>query len=125
MSMSNADPRESDAGRSHQQRDTLFNEDVAFLPGDQLMLRRVSRFLIRLLLAYAGGWTIAYFLILRDGGGYFFQYLRLAWTSTGEIPLLVNLVALAIAFTSVVLAEVWLRARRRREPSRVTRAAIR
>ena len=76
--MSNADPRESDAGRSHQQRDTLFNEDVAFLPGDQLMLRRVSGFLIRLLLAYAGGWTIAYFLIIQDDARYFFQHLCLS-----------------------------------------------
>jgi hypothetical protein len=78
------------------------------------MLDRVSGFLIRLLVAYAGGWTIAYFLILRDDGRYFFQYLRLAWTSPGEIPLFVNLVALGIAFTGVALVEVWLRARRRR-----------
>lgn len=62
------------------------------------------------LIAYAGAWTVCYFIVMGRDVRYFFQYLFLAWSNqAGEMPAFIHVVALGFAvFAAITVAAIAL-----------------
>ncbi len=53
--------------------------------------------------AYFGGWAAFYTVFMGIDYRYVFEYLRLAWTDPGMLPMYINIGALATAATAIVI----------------------
>jgi hypothetical protein len=63
------------------------------------------------IVAYFLSWSVAYVVLVGWDLGYYWQYLRLAWTNPGELPAFLQIVA--IVATLVVSILVLVRSRKR------------
>ncbi len=70
------------------------------------------RYLLAPLVGYDLGWTGGYLFIVGTDFRYFLEYLNLAWTGGGEIPTVIQVVAVGGSVAG--LASVWLAGRLRR-----------
>ena len=58
------------------------------------------------LLSYIIVWSATYVVVLKANMAYYFEYLWLSWTSPGEIPAFLQIVAIPTALVVVFL--VWI-----------------
>jgi hypothetical protein len=63
------------------------------------------------IVAYFLSWSIAYVVLIGWDLEYYWQYLRLAWTSPGELPAFLQIIA--IVATLVISVLVFVRRRKR------------
>jgi membrane protein implicated in regulation of membrane protease activity len=79
-------------------------------------MKELSKNLGFFLAAYLIAWTLVYALIMGGNFQYFGVYFRLAWTSPGEIPTLIQVAALGCAIVAVLV--VWRYRAKRRNSNR-------
>jgi hypothetical protein len=70
------------------------------------------KFIWRAILIYAISWTLLFPLIVGPHFSYFFEYLKLAWTSPGEYPATINFYAIIVTIIAMVVGELWSNRRR-------------
>jgi hypothetical protein len=61
---------------------------------ERKMLKIVLKFAALILATYMLSWTCMYFWIMGADASYFTKYLKLSWQGPGEIPALIQAVAL-------------------------------
>jgi hypothetical protein len=57
-----------------------------------------------ILLMYLVSWSISYLIIMGLDFRYYFEYLKLAWTSPGENPVFIQLIAIVLTVISVSIS---------------------
>ncbi len=77
-------------------------------------MRAISTFVVIGISVYLATWTVAYVGILGGDFHYYFEYLKLSWTSPGEIPALIQWIAIAVTALVLGIMLLWRRISRRR-----------
>lgn len=63
------------------------------------------------IVAYFLSWSIAYVVLVGWDLEYYWQYLRLAWTSPGELPAFLQIIAIVATLVVCILVFVFRRKR--------------
>jgi hypothetical protein len=67
-------------------------------------MKKTSVIICTALVTYFVSWTVVYGVIMQGDFRYYRRYLQLAWTSPGEIPTMIQLVALVCTAVVVIIA---------------------
>jgi hypothetical protein len=67
------------------------------------MHKMINR-LIFILLVYLVSWSISYLIIMGIDFRFYFEYLKLAWTSPGENPVFIQIIAIVLTVITVSIS---------------------
>jgi hypothetical protein len=90
-------------------------------------MKNLIAFVVLAIVVYLISWSIAYFWLMGSEFKHYFEYLRLAWTSPGEIPAFIQIASIiaTILIMLVIIMVVRSRAASTSKTIRTTRRAYR